>query len=625
MTFATVAALLTAWALGVLAVSAFRPRGRAWRDDAGLVVTLGLLVGLGVTGSLFFLASLVSARPLWLAGALEMAAGGLLGGLLWRRRRDLVAPAPRPVAAVTWLQVVLLSLLVQVLLVAAVLAWRMYQAEPYGGWDAWAIWNLHARFMVRAGTDWPALAALPAVSWTHPDYPRLLPAAVARLWAWGGVETPAASAALSVAFAVGTLGVVMAAIGRVRGRTMALAAGLLLAGTPFFVTFTPNQHADIPLAGFIVAALALLAVGSVEGKNGGGWYALAGVCTGLAGGTKNEGLLLALVLAGVVGWGTWRAGEARRGRVFWAGLGAALVPVGVFKLWLAPPNDLMGATLLSRLAQLFDGSRHEAILMAFGRGMAGFGEWTFAPYVVMALPFAAWRARRRLAAGERVIPFTVGAMLVGYYGVYLLSPHDLAWHLNTSLVRLLLQMWPAVILWWGLAVPAEGETRAPVSRATTGWGLAVGVAVTLAAAGAITWALTQQRAPRELFVGRGAVTGVVVALGDGWYPEERHGRDRWAWSGGGAELRFQADKRVSVTLRFQLRAVTPRRVTVTWDGDVLWQGAVANDLVRVELRGLVLPGGATTLGFSTDAPGVAEAPGDGGRTLTYALYNVELR
>jgi hypothetical protein len=625
MTFATVAALFSAWTLGVLAVSAFRPRERAWRDDAGLVVTLGLLVGLGVTGSLFFLASLVSARPVWLAGAMELAAGGVLGGVVWRRRRDVAASVLRPGLPVTWLQVVLLSLLAQVLLMAAVVGWRMYQAEPYGGWDAWAIWNLHARFMVRAGTDWPALAALPAVSWTHPDYPRLLPAAVARLWAWGGTETPAAAATVSVAFAVGTLGVVMAAIGRLRGRTVALVGGLLVAGTPFFVTFAPNQHADIPLAGFIVAALALVAVGSAERQHGGGWYALAGLCTGMAAGTKNEGLLFACLLAGIVGWRTWRAGQFRGGVCLGVGLAAALVPVALFKLWLAPPGDLVGPTLLSRLAQLFEPARHEAILAALGRGFVGFGEWTFAPYAVMALPFLAWRSRRRLAADERVIPVTLGAMLVGYYGVYLLSPHDLAWHLNTSLVRLLLQLWPAAILGWALAVPADDASGASRSSATTRWVSAGVIAANVAAAGAIALALSQQLAPRELVVGRGEGKGVVVALGDGWHAQERHGRDRWAWSGGAAELRVQADAAVSVTLRFQLRAVTPRQVTVTRAGQVLWQGAVANDLVRVEFRALALSAGMATLAFTTDAPGVAEAPGDGGRTLAYALYNVELR
>lgn len=36
-------------------------------------------------------------------------------------------------------------------------------------------------------------------------------------------------------------------------------------------------------------------------------------------------------------------------------------------------------------------------------------------------------------------------MLMGYFMVYIISPHDLVWHLNTSLERLFLQLLPSAI------------------------------------------------------------------------------------------------------------------------------------------------------------------------------------
>jgi putative copper export protein len=36
-------------------------------------------------------------------------------------------------------------------------------------------------------------------------------------------------------------------------------------------------------------------------------------------------------------------------------------------------------------------------------------------------------------------------MLSGYFMVYIITPHDLNWHLNTSLERLFLQLLPSVI------------------------------------------------------------------------------------------------------------------------------------------------------------------------------------
>lgn len=46
--------------------------------------------------------------------------------------------------------------------------------------------------------------------------------------------------------------------------------------------------------------------------------------------------------------------------------------------------------------------------------------------------------RRRLAGHERMMGLMLALMPAGYYGFYLASPQDLGWHLDNSLVRLLL-------------------------------------------------------------------------------------------------------------------------------------------------------------------------------------------
>lgn len=635
MNFGTLAALGSAWLLGLLLVAAVRPVAPAAPGGRTLLLAIGLLLGLAGTSGLFFFATLVSARPALVAGAGELIAGlGLLG---WLARRPRVAPpAPGPAAGPSWLRWLLASALAQAVLVAAVCGWRAYQAEPYGGWDAWAIWNLHARALLRAGAEWPALLAEPMLHWTHPDYPRLVASAVARAWAWTGAETPAASALVSAAFAAGALGVLLAVAARIRGWTLALAAGLALVGTPFFVTFAPGQHADLPLAAYLLAAVGLLLLGATGRAGDRGWLLLAGAAAGCAAWTKNEGLLFALVFAAAGGVALWRRDGWRGAAALAAGLGGALVPVAVFKLGFAPANDLLSAPLGPRLGFLTDGARHLAILAALGRDLVRFGEWSWPPYLALALPFVAWRARRRPTGAERLVLPLVALMLAGYYLVYLTTPQDLAWHLDTSLVRLLLQLWPLALLGWVLALPAvdaaaaagggEGP-RVGADPALTRRLRAVFFALNFAAAFALTSALSRQPASNELALGRGRTAGVTVALGAGWHAPERHGRDRWAWSGGRATLLLHAAARreATVTLRFGLRSSGRRVVTVSQAGRILWQGEMAGELVRVELPGLAWPEGVRSLEFATDTPGIAEAPGDGGRSLAFALYNAELR
>jgi hypothetical protein len=40
----------------------------------------------------------------------------------------------------------------------------------------------------------------------------------------------------------------------------------------------------------------------------------------------------------------------------------------------------------------------------------------------------------------------VGLMLLSFYVVYVLTPYEIVWHITTSFDRLLVQLWPALVL-----------------------------------------------------------------------------------------------------------------------------------------------------------------------------------
>jgi hypothetical protein len=143
----------------------------------------------------------------------------------------------------------------------------------------------------------------------------------------------------------------------------------------------------------------------------------------------------------------------------------------------------------------------------------------------------------------------------------------------------------------------------------------------------LLWVLGGQPAATELATRRTGFSVVSAGLGDGWFAPESHGRQRWAWSRGDAVLHLHSTARKSIplTLRFALRSLSPRRVSVRLKEQVLWEGPVAGNFVPVELRGLVLPPGTTTLRMITDAPGRLESSSPGARTLGFALYGVEVR
>jgi hypothetical protein len=620
-------AVVWAWAIGILIVAVLWPRDRNLRGDALLILPLGALLGLATSSVIFFFASRVFAAPGLVAGVAEAVLAVILA--LRLSRREPVMPAPTFGWRFHWLHWITATIAVQMAVVAGILAMRSYQAEPYGGWDGWAIWNMHARMMFRGGPTWTRLLEASQLNWTHPDYPLLVSASVARVWAWAGAESAFASGLVSGVFAGATVALLVAAVAKVRQTLLGLIGGLLLLATPFFVTFSTNEHADIPLAAFMLATVVLAINADYDPKHI-GLRVLAGLFAAAAAWTKNEGLLFAFVFAGV-----WVAIELRRGSgsrrnsaLFLAALGVGLVPVFYFKFFLAPPNDLLaGGDLFGRLAQVLDGGRHRMILSALWRDGARFGEWHTVPYVAMALPFFAWRCRRRLHPRETIAPLVLVLMLVGYYAVYLLTPQDLAWHLDSSLVRLLLQLWPIGLLCWGLTVPsidlpdpAPRKWKTPVLTFTV---------VNAVAACAVVLALARQPAANELAFRRSGGAEIAVTPGLGWFAIERHERTVWVWSRGNATLHVHASATGAVkppALRFSLRSLAPRQVTIRVADRVVWQGSVnAQQFVPVEIRDLTFESESIDLEFMTDADGTLESAAPDARRLAFAIYDLRIR
>jgi hypothetical protein len=377
----------------------------------------------------------------------------------WARRRGFLAvpePYRRPAVVggpgrVDWIVRAAFGATAAVAL-AAVIAAAL--AVPHGDWDAWAIWNQHARFLFRGGEQWRAMLE---IDWSHPEYPLLLPASVARVWAYAGRETTMAPAMIGIVFGVASVTFVMTALDL--GRRRAWIAGALLLGASTFLVQVPSQCADIPLACFIVATLAVACgpTGLLTGRESPHVAALvAGATSAMAAWTKDEGLVFALLMLLFVAAVAARRG-ARRQLLWWMAGGApALITIVWFKLTLAPSSPLFEGQALGIYAdRLFDLDRHVVVATSMAQHMVRWG----APFAVAIVPCvgltAIWLAIANGGVAMRLTLAAVGLMFVTYYIVYLTTPFDLAWHISTSFDRLLAQLWPSLVL----AVFLEDQPR----------------------------------------------------------------------------------------------------------------------------------------------------------------------
>ena len=97
------------------------------------------------------------------------------------------------------------------------------------------------------------------MTWSHPDYPLLIPASIARSWEFsrpGDAAGPGCRRA--VVYLRDHWNLSLFPFRVFVGERQGLLAGLVLLGTPFLILHGASQYADVPLSFFFVATVVLL-------------------------------------------------------------------------------------------------------------------------------------------------------------------------------------------------------------------------------------------------------------------------------------------------------------------------------------------------------------------------------
>jgi hypothetical protein len=453
VTVAIALSAAVALGLGVGFLSILWPPTAVPRSNRWLLVSLGSGLGLGITAIALFCWMLPFGSP---GGALLGVELAVLTLLVLRIRRGnawrALAPAPGPSAPPVRSERIVAGAFALTLACAAAAFVGLSASRPHGAWDAWMNWNLRARMIFRAGEAWQ-VAFSPLLPWSHPDYPLLVQFSVVRTWIYNGAESLAGPATVAFLFTFGTVGLATAGLAALRDRTQGMLAGLTLLATPFLIFHGTSQYGDVPVGFFFLATLVLLALHDRHRGDTNVFAMLAGLTTGLAGWTKNEGLLflIAILLAGLL---TVRAAggvrrSAREAVPFLVGLLPALALIAFFKLRLAPANDLMSTVGAGEtLARLTEVQRYLAVARGFALQIATFGFNGLISAVPLLAVYGACvgvRAEELRTRWFRLTVWIVVLILTGHAIVVVATAADAARLVNSSLERLLLQLWPGVV------------------------------------------------------------------------------------------------------------------------------------------------------------------------------------
>jgi len=306
-------------------------------------------------------------------------------------------------------------------------------ASKYGNWDAFAMWNLHAKFFYHPEL-WKHLFTS-KLSYSALDYPMMLPSIVAFFWNAVGSMSPS----VPVLFAYG----VMLAIPlytyfalRDEGlKWLPLVALVIFVTDNNFKQIATSQCADSLLS--LLILMVFVQYEKLKGLINDRAYLLGFICASCAW-VKNEGLVFYLLFtAGFI------LSNYRHVPVLKKYLTGAIVPTLVlvsFKVFFAPANDLISADnkqLFSLSVVLTDWSRYATIFKFWLNTLVS--NYIYAILLI----FAAFVVNRRFFASMPAV--ILALLLLGYFIIYLVTPHDLSWHLYTSLYRIFQHIYPALI------------------------------------------------------------------------------------------------------------------------------------------------------------------------------------
>lgn len=435
-----------------------------WRSNEGrsifaLKLILGLCIGMTISSMIYFLALALLTHFIAYVFVIEWTAVFLLLYILKRKRIKIFSYHFHliRIKRSSSLNTIFFCILLYGFMMSLFSLIYLAYYQPYGQGDAWAIWNLKARFIYRdAGLFWRNLYS-PIIGWSHPDYPLLLPLSIARIWTLMKTDTVRVPMYFSVIISVVTIILLFISVYRGRNLINASVATMVLISTPFFLTQGTSQYADTLLSLYYLVSLVLISIIYKNNDNNWGQLVLLGTIGAASCWIKNEGGLffLAILLSAIV--------TRRKIVPFLFGALPVLFIVLLHKSFSSSQDLIISQNIFNSLSQFIDFSRHVTIIKKLAVEIISFGQWRVNPLILLGV--CTMFFTDKISKKERTVLKTQFFILIMtaafYYSVYVVLPFGLSWRLERSANRLLIQLWPSFIYLFFLRVKINYRTSTP--------------------------------------------------------------------------------------------------------------------------------------------------------------------
>ncbi len=336
-----------------------------------------------------------------------------------------------------------------VLMLSIVLFTTCFLKSPYGnGLDVWAIWKLKARFIYSG--SWQSLFD-PNVDFSHNAYPVLYPLLLCWGWIASGGESIAASFLILAIINVVTA-VLLIAASKKMGIKHSWIPALFLVSAPAWTGISSSQYADAIVACYTLGGVVYMYFAVKEGEGRAAF--VSGLMFGIGTLVKSEGQMIifaaAMALLAVLCVERDKRSAMRLFISFLAGASIFLVVTLIFRLRSGAADEMVSWGHFTDLWIRPDKwERLGVVAHAYWREIFEENNWVYHWGVLLGIYFFCAKKFQRKENFFLLLFLLLSQM--GYLMVYWMTKLPLQYHLDTSLDRCLLQIFPAAIF-FGLSL-----------------------------------------------------------------------------------------------------------------------------------------------------------------------------
>ncbi|MFA6990111.1 MAG: glycosyltransferase family 39 protein [Candidatus Gastranaerophilaceae bacterium] len=316
----------------------------------------------------------------------------------------------------------------------------------YGNWDGMRIINTATKFIFWGKENWLDLFKL-NTPLSRSDYPLMIPMIVGKAWTYAKNISPLEPAVISALYTYGSVFLLVTSICKFKNYNCGILAGIFLLFTAPFIVNGAAEYSDIPLSFYILAAFIMIVFFN---KNKDEKYLIfAGLSSGLACWTKNEGLFFSFLLIISLLISTFfNKIPYKKLLKFLYGYLPVLAIIILYKILLCPPNDLLqGQTTGILLTKITDINRYILVIKALWANIHELclDYKTFFVFILF-LMISGIKVNDNNKFEVIIILLTIILLFLSDITMYLITPHEIMWQVSNSIYRLITHIIPSLYL-----------------------------------------------------------------------------------------------------------------------------------------------------------------------------------